>query len=239
MSKKYIVTFNNIEKSLLIGIIFSILFSIVHFQSKCDKISEKVFRLHVIANSNSLEDQELKLKVRNCILEKFNEENLDNLEETKKFAFVNSGLLKDTAQNEVIKNGFDYNVDVCVCNSEFNTRKYSNITLPAGNYDSLKVIIGNGEGKNWWCVLFPPVCLGVSEEHVETLDSFTTSEKKIIENEDEYEIKFKVVEIIQFVHKIFIELMKKIVSCINKFKIGNICSNLQKNKAMQSTQLEN
>ena len=239
MNKEYFVKFNNIEKSLLIGLVFSILLSIVSFQSKCDRISEKVFRLHVIANSDSFEDQELKLKVRDCILKLFNEENLDNLEETKKFALMNSNLIKDAAQNEVIKNGFDYDVNVCICNSEFNTRKYSSIVLPAGNYDSLKVIIGNGQGKNWWCVLFPPICLGVSEEHVDTLDIFTNSEKRIIENEDEYEIKFKIVEIIQFIHKIFIKLLNKLSLYINKFKIGNICSDLQKNKKKQSMRVGN
>ena len=239
MSKKYIVRFNNVEKSLLIGLIFSILLSIVNFQSKCDRISEKVFRLHVIANSDSFEDQELKLKVRDCILKKFNEENLHNLEETKKFAITNSYLLRTVAQNEVIRNGFNYDVNILICNSEFNTRKYSNIILPAGSYDSLKIVIGDGKGKNWWCVLFPPICLGVSEERVDTLDVFTNDEKKVIENEDEYEIKFKIVEIIQFIHKAFIELINKLALYINKLKIRNICSNSQKNKEKQSMRVEN
>lgn len=237
---KYNITFNTLEKSLIIGLVFSILFSIVNFQSKCDKISQKVFRLHIIANSDSTEDQELKLKVRDIIIKKFDVENLDSLEDAKKFAIMNSDLIKDIALNEILRNGFNYSVKVCICKSDFNTRKYDNITLPAGDYDSLKVIIGEGKGKNWWCVLFPPICLGASEDHTENLEIFSKKEKEVIENENKYEIKFKIVEIIQVVHSTFVKYMNKFILLINnhnmKFKIGNICSNLQKIKTMRFKQ---
>ena len=235
---KYYVKFNTLEKSLIMGLIFSILFSIVNFQSKCDRISKKVFRLHIIANSDSVEDQELKLKIRDRIIKKFDTENLNSLEHTKNFAVMNSNLLRNIALEEIIQNGFNYDVKVNVCKSDFNTRKYSNITLPAGDYDSLKIIIGDGKGKNWWCVLFPPMCLGAVEERVEDLDIFSNNEKKIIENNDEYEIKFKIIEVLQSVHNIFMRNIQKIIIAIKKHniknKIGNICSNLRRIRTTQS-----
>ena len=232
---KYNLTFNTLEKSLIMGLIFSILFSLVNFQSKCDKISKKVFRLHIIANSDSIEDQELKLKVRDCVIKKFDTENLTSLDEAMKFAITNSDLIKNIALNEISRNGFNYDVKVCVCKSNFNTRRYSNVTFPAGDYDSLKIIIGNGKGKNWWCVLFPPICLGVSEDHTENLDVFSKSEKDVIENE--YEIKFKIVEVVQSIHSAFVKYINMLSTVISKYniiiKIGNICSNLRKVKIMQ------
>ena len=98
---------NIYEKSLLLGLIFSILFSIVNFSAECNKISEKVLRLHIIANSNSLEDQELKLKVRNSIVNFLSDKNFGSLDETKNFALNHINELESLSQTEILKNGFN------------------------------------------------------------------------------------------------------------------------------------
>ena len=96
-----------------------------------------------------------------------------------------------------MKNGYNYPVDVELKNTHFNTRVYDEVTLPAGNYDALRVIIGDGNGKNWWCVMFPPMCLPAAEEKCELSEVLDESELKIVSNKSRYEVKFKVVELFE------------------------------------------
>ena len=112
---------------------------------------------------------------------------------------TNDNLLaiKRVAQEEVLKNGYNYPVDVELKNTHFNTRVYDEVTLPAGNYDALRVIIGDGNGKNWWCVMFPPMCLPAAEEKCELSEVLDESELKIVSNKSRYEVKFKVVELFE------------------------------------------
>ncbi len=194
--------FNLYEKSIFMGFILSILCSFVNFQSKCDKIKDDVFRLHIIANSDSDEDQRLKLKVRDAILRKLKMQKLFNLEETKKFVCDNIDTLGEIAKNEVESSGSNYDVSLEVCKSNFNNREYENLILPAGDYDSLKIKIGEGRGKNWWCVLFPPMCVGAAEDKVET-NGFSESESELVENKDKYEVEFKIVEVVNRIHRFF------------------------------------
>ncbi len=125
-----------------------------------NNISNSVFRLHVIANSNSEADQNLKYKVRDKLIEYMN--SMLSSTSTKKDAIniANSHLkeFKQVALNVVKEEGYDYDVTVSVGNYDFPTKEYGDITLPAGYYDALKVEIGQAEGKNWWCVMFPPLC---------------------------------------------------------------------------------
>ena len=196
------IKFNTYEKSIILGLIFSVLFSIVNFSAKCNIISEKVLRLHVIANSNSNEDQYLKLKVRDKIIEYFSKEKFQNLEEAKNFAIHNKENIRNLCQNEI---GFKYKVIVNICKYDFNTRVYDKIALPAGVYDSIRIIIGNGEGKNWWCVLFPQMCIPAAEECKIDNNSydeiFSEDDKDIVENETQYKVKFKIMEIFESIHE--------------------------------------
>ena len=196
------IKFNTYEKSIILGLIFSVLFSIVNFSAKCNIISEKVLRLHVIANSNSNEDQYLKLKVRDKIIDYFSKEKFQNLEEAKNFAIHNKENIQNLCQNEI---GFKYKVIVNVCKYDFNTRVYDKIALPAGVYDSIRIIIGNGEGKNWWCVLFPQMCIPAAEECKIDNNSydeiFSEDDKDIVENETQYKVKFKIMEIFESIHE--------------------------------------
>ena len=116
-------------------------------------LSQKIVRLHVIANSNTSEDQSLKLKIRDAILEKSSSDFTKKKDVTK-----NLDVYRDIAEKIIAENGFGYSVNVEYGNFHFPTKNYKNLSLPAGNYDAVRVVIGDGAGENWWCVLFPPLC---------------------------------------------------------------------------------
>lgn len=187
-----------IEKSILLGFIFTILFSFLGFNSKCENISDKVFRLHVLANSDSSEDQQLKLCVRDKVLEysKYIFNDAKNKDSAKQITQKHLEDIKNVAQQEVYDRGYDYKVNVKIDNMYFNTRQYGNVTMPAGNYDALKIFIGDSKGHNWWCVMFPPICLPAAEESKQLDDVLDPSQMNIVENGNKYKIKFKIVELI-------------------------------------------
>jgi stage II sporulation protein R len=151
-------------------------------------ISNSCLRLHVIANSDTKEDQTLKLKVRDAVL-KGADDIFDNI--------------KNLAQNEVKNQGYDYIVACSLEKTYFPTRQYDNFTLPAGEYDALKVVIGRGEGKNWWCVMFPPLCTN----GIENKDAIAYFEKNLSRDEfalltdrtenKNIEFRFKIVELFE------------------------------------------
>jgi len=137
-------------------------------------ISEKLIRFHVIANSDSPEDQTLKLKVRDQILKAIGPvlEKSRSKEESKEILKNNLDLIKSIAEREIARNGQSYSVSVALGRSLFPAKMYSNITLPPGEYDALEVVIGDGGGKNWWCVMFPPLCFvditrGITDDETE------------------------------------------------------------------------
>lgn len=135
-------------------------------------VKENVIRLHVRANSNSDEDQALKLKVRDRIINdaSYLFEDKPNIQDAKKAINDNIELITAAASDEIQKNGYSYPVSVRYGKSDFPEKLYKNITMPAGTYEALVVEIGSGKGENWWCVLFPPLCFvdetctGISEE---------------------------------------------------------------------------
>lgn len=165
-----------------------------------EDISEKVFRLHILANSDSMEDQELKLKVRNKILDLSNSiyENCTSVEDAISVSKYNIKLITQTAQNVIAFYGYEYEAKSYVVKEFFNTRVYDNFTLPAGYYNTLKITIGEGKGHNWWCVMYPSVCVTGC---IDDFDSdLTYNERKMIENSN-YVYRFKVVEIYQKIKK--------------------------------------
>ena len=123
-------------------------------------ISNSVFRLHVIANSDSTEDQELKYKVRDSVLEYMNEISMDcsSKEEVITLAEEHKDEFKEIAEKVIKENGYNYEVNVKIGNFEFPTKTYGDIALPAGFYDALRIEVGEAKGQNWWCVMFPPLC---------------------------------------------------------------------------------
>jgi len=188
-----------------ISIIFLILIiSLTYCISIQNSLSNKVLRLHILANSNSTFDQELKLKVRDEVVNYLTPllENSSNLNETKKIISSNMPSINDIAQSVVSKYS-NYKTNISLATSNFPTKQYGNISFPAGNYEALKIVIGEGDGNNWWCVMFPPLCFtnssaGVfddsSEEKLQA--SLSDEEYYMVNNYDKpnVKIKFKLLE---------------------------------------------
>ena len=173
----------------------------------CTDIANNVFRLHVIANSDSEEDQNLKYIVRDSILSYVNGilENINNKEDVALTINNHIDEIKNIAQQAVYNEGFTYDVEIEVGNFKFPTKTYGNISFPPGLYDALRVKIGNASGKNWWCVMFPPLCFVdvssgiVPEDSKELMESNLSSEDYALvsSSKNTTKIKFKVVEVLQ------------------------------------------
>ena len=163
-------------------------------------LKDSVFRLHVLANSDSEEDQNLKYKVRDSLIEYMNSlcENVTSKEEAISIAEENKDNFYEIAKNVISENGYDYDVSIEIGNFSFPTKNYGDISLPNGYYDALRVKIGKAEGQNWWCVMFPPLCFVnvssgiVPEESKNNLkENLSDEEFSIVSNEDTAQIKFK------------------------------------------------
>ena len=171
-------------------------------------IANSVFRLHVIANSDSDVDQNLKYIVRDNLLEYMNTlcANCTSKEEAITIANEHLEDFREIALNTIKAQGFDYSVNVSIGNFEFPTKHYGDISLPSGYYDALKVEIGEAKGQNWWCVMFPPLCFVdassgvVPEESKEDLENSLTDEEFSIVSDNEenpsFKLKFKILEIL-------------------------------------------
>ena len=173
-----------------------LLISLVIFANKfvfVEEIKEidhnQLLRLHVVANSNSPADQLLKRKVRNEIIAAGNKifKDLSNPKQAKEIVAANLNYLKNIIQQRIDEEGYDYKVNLRVDNFAFPTRSYDNLTLAAGKYEALRVVIGSGKGANWWCVLFPPLCFvdSVDQMPPQMINKGQVSTKK------EVEVKFK------------------------------------------------
>ena len=163
-------------------------------------LSDAVFRLHVIANSNSDEDQALKLKVRDSLLEYMNKIalNCSTKEDAISLALENKDIFESIARETIVENGYNYDVKISINNFYFPTKNYGDITLPAGMYDALRVEIGEAKGQNWWCVMFPSLCFVdissgiVNDDAKESLEQNLSEESyTIISNKEKSNIKFK------------------------------------------------
>jgi len=136
--------------------------TILHFQFESTEaaLSENFIRLHVLANSDEKSDQELKLRVRDRIIEETKEIFDENTDFSSAKSDINENLekIKAIAEDEISENGYDYPVKVTLGMSDFPTKEYGELVLPKGKYEALRVEIGKAEGQNWWCVLFPPLC---------------------------------------------------------------------------------
>ena len=180
----------------LFVIISMVLSYTVPFIEASESISDEVFRLHILANSNSEADQQLKLKVRDEILVAGEVlfKGCNSVEEAIKVCSENLDFFEQAAQKCIAENGAAYTVKATVDKEYFNTREYEKITLPSGIYNALKIEIGEAKGENWWCVMFPAICLpSVSEDEINEV--LSEEEIKLINSNNKYEIRFKIVEI--------------------------------------------
>lgn len=177
-------------------LIFTLLFgSLSYTNDASNDISTKVLRMHVLANSNSINDQRLKIAVKNNILKSTQElfTDCDTLEESIEIAQSNTELIKASAQEVIKKYNKNYDVKVYIDNEFFDVREYKDFTLPSGNYNTVKIAIGEGKGKNWWCVMYPAVCISACSDDFDK--ALTKEEKKLITSK-KYIPKFKILEII-------------------------------------------
>jgi len=230
----YIKNFKKIEISLLMAIVLTAAISISGFVASCEGIEHSVLRMHVIANSDEKYDQELKLKVRDAVLEEgkdvFNGAT-DVKEAQEKIEASQDKLLK-VAKKVIAEEGYDYNVRIEIGEEYFGTRSYDEITLPAGQYQAVRIIIGEGAGKNWWCVMFPPLCLPGASERTEIDAVLTQGESNVVKSNPKIDARFKVVEIYE---KVMDTVKNKDEQ---KCKDEKNSKDEQKNKDVQKSKIE-
>ena len=169
-------------------------------------LQDNIFRLHILANSDSEKDQALKLCVRDSVIDYMEKINSGSKtkEETIKVVSDNLAEIKKIAEDKIQELGFNYDVNLEIGNFNFPTKYYGNISLPAGNYDALKINIGEAQGQNWWCSLFPPLCfIDISSGYLEDEDK-EILEKNLSEEEfmlissssPDIKLKFKILELL-------------------------------------------
>lgn len=183
-------------KSMCVGFVLTVIFSFLPFQTVCETLTQDVLRLHILANSDTNEDQELKLLVRDEITKECKElfTEAQSLEEAKEITLENLEELNKTATTVIKEQGKDYTVSVQLCEEYFNTRYYGSVTMPAGKYTALQIKIGKAKGENWWCVLYPSLCVGTSTDYESFEENLTPQECSVVSSGNKYEFKFKIVE---------------------------------------------
>lgn len=183
-------------KSMCVGFVLTVIFSFLPFQTVCETLTQDVLRLHILANSDTNEDQELKLLVRDEITKECKElfSKAQSLEEAKEITLENLEELNKTATTVIKEQGKDYTVSVQLCEEYFNTRYYGSVTMPAGKYTALQIKIGKAKGENWWCVLYPSLCVGTSTDYESFEENLTPQECSVVSSGNKYQFKFKIVE---------------------------------------------
>lgn len=184
--------------ALAVGLALTVTVSSVSaFSGTCADIRESVLRLHILANSDSPEDQALKLAVRDRILELdsrlFGE--AETLEQAEAVAEEQLAKMEEAAEEEIRRQGYSYPVEVELCRMYFSTRDYESFTLPAGNYQAVRVTIGEGKGHNWWCVLYPPLCLPAAQGQTELSDVLGVDGEEIVTHPRKYRFSFALIEL--------------------------------------------
>lgn len=206
-----IICSKKVKYSLILIILLGIyifISAISYVTAVSSELEDSIFRLHVIANSDTKEDQNLKYIVRDKLIEYMNSISLNakNKEDAMKIANMHINDFNEIAKQTIIDNGYNYDVDVEIGNFSFPTKTYGDISIPAGSYDALRVKIGQAKGQNWWCVMFPPLCFVnvssgiVPDESKKVLQNELSEEEYSIisdTNSAEIKFKFKIIELFQ------------------------------------------
>lgn len=172
--------------SMMIGAAFAVLLgSFTAFAGECEELPQKLFRMHIIANSDSEGDQSLKYALRDYLSNDMTYifGGCVTAEDAKNAAKANLGEITRKAQQFVFDMGYSYRITASVEKTFFTTRRYGSAVVPAGDYDALRIVIGEGEGKNWWCVMFPPLCLGAVEEYIISEEACETASGELADSE--------------------------------------------------------
>ena len=199
--------FKNIIILLILLLVYIFICAFSYVNAVSTDIQNSVFRLHVIANSDSDEDQNLKYIVRDKVLEYISSlsKDLSSKEEVIRLVKNNINEIQKIAENTVKENGYNYSIKLSIGNFAFPTKTYGDISLPSGMYDALKIEIGKASGKNWWCVMFPPLCFvdvtsGIVPEESKQImkENLSNEEYELIsESNNNMNFKFKIVEMFQ------------------------------------------
>ena len=190
--------------AILISLIICSVTAVISNAHEVDAMTDKLIRIHVIANSDSEEDQSLKLKVRDSVLEAVSVFMTDCNSKDEAMEAIRDSLSEITsaASQTVVKNGYVYDVRCTLSEEEIDERIYEDFTLPAGCYDSLCVRIGDANGKNWWCVCYPSLCLGTSVS-IDDCEVFTEGELRIVKEPEKVRYKLWCYEMFRKLMKLF------------------------------------
>ncbi len=177
------------------GLVLCLLLSLCRLYGQGEEVREQVVRLHILANSDSEADQQLKLQVRDAVVEAAAGWLDGATDTTDALAMAEEALprLEAVAQQTVEAAGYAYPVEVELCRMYFTTRQYDTVTLPAGTYEAVRVTIGEGAGRNWWCVVYPPLCAGAATDRKTLADVLDAGGQKLVEGGG-FTVKFKVLE---------------------------------------------
>ncbi|WP_346936272.1 stage II sporulation protein R [Clostridium sp.] len=202
-----------------------------------EDISGKLIRFHVIANSDSEKDQSLKLKVRDKVLEYVQPllKDSKNIEESREILNKENEKILEIARVVIKENGYDYSVESTLGKENFPVKTYGNITLPQGEYEAYRIIIGTGEGQNWWCVMFPPICfvditkgeVAYEETEEEMKKVLDDEEFNMVDNTNSKNINSEKIEEIEVVSEAIADNTED-DNIVIKFKIEDILKNLFK-----------
>lgn len=199
------------EKKCVICLALTIIMGLLLFYTyigDTENHHEGIIRLHVIANSNTADDQNLKLKVRDAVIEYMNkQEDLEDVDETREYLKSNLNRLEKIADGVIASEGYDYAAKANIGIRYIPEKTYGDITFPPGNYEALNITIGEGQGENWWCVLFPPLCLldegTVSSDEAEISEmtddksADEMAEEQQLTDEERLHLKWKLLELLK------------------------------------------
>ncbi|MDR0983641.1 MAG: stage II sporulation protein R [Ruminococcus sp.] len=189
-----------LQIAMLIGFILSIIATdFQSFAKSYNEIQTNVLRMHILANSDSEKDQSVKLKVRDEILKILSDifSDCENEKDAEKSAKSNLKEIENLANRVLEENGFSYKAQAEVVNMPFDERNYGNWTMPAGDYNAVRITLGEAAGQNWWCLMYPALCVPLAEgdDALDVDSSFDDGEKDILKNPKKYKFKFKIAEI--------------------------------------------
>ncbi len=203
--RKYLMKFKIWELALLTALAVTLLCGFV-MEDDIEELSEKLIRIHVVANSDSESDQQLKLEVRDEVLNVLEDmlSDANDKEEAARIINDNISLIEEAAKEEILEQGYPYEVSAKLTVESFPTRDYDTFSLPAGKYTSLRIKIGEAAGQNWWCVVYPNLCTAAATENGFATFNLTEEETMLIKEETAgYTVKFKLIEVFGRLEQLF------------------------------------
>lgn len=186
-----------LEISALLAFLVTLCTQMLPFCRGCSDLYDNMLRLHVIADSDSDEDQRLKLLVRDTVLQAGSDifDGSADVQTAKDKLTPHFADLERAAERTLRENGCSDRVHISLERTYFDTRTYGDLTVPAGTYEAVCVHIGKAAGHNWWCVMFPPLCLPAATENTDAV--FSADGQSVLGSSPKYDVRFKVVELYQ------------------------------------------